>query len=239
VKLALIGATGFVGRRVLEEALGRGHDVTAVVRDPSRLPERPRLAAAATDVQDPQQVAEAVAGHDAVVSCFHPGGHNVGTNPHVYRDIVEGTRMILEGVRRAGVQRVVYVGGCGSLYVRPGVMLIDDLEFIARHSKHGRPEGTYPPPEGPLAFDIPLGARMAYYLFERERELDWTFVSPSRFLGEFGGRSERLIYGTDDLIMVDGAPAKVDVEDLAFAVVDEVEQGRHVRGHLTVASAPA
>jgi putative NADH-flavin reductase len=161
VKLALIGATGFVGRRVCDEALTRGHEVTAVVRDATRVPAHPALRVATADVQDAEQVAAAVAGHDAVISCFHPGGHNVGTNPLVYRDIVEGTRKILLGVKGAGVSRIVYVGGCGSLYVRPGVMLIDDLEFIARHSKNGRPDGTYPPPEGPLAFDIPLGARMA------------------------------------------------------------------------------
>jgi putative NADH-flavin reductase len=85
--------------------------------------------------------------------------------------------------------------------------------------------------------DIPLGARMAFYLFEREADLDWTFVSPSRFLGDFGGRSGRIVYGTDELIMQDGFPAKVDVEDLAIAVVEEVETNRHVRGHFTVASA--
>jgi putative NADH-flavin reductase len=135
------------------------------------------------------------------------------------------------------VRRIVYVGGCGSLYVKPGVMLIDDREFILKYVHRGRPAGTYPAPAAQPSLDIPLGARMAFYLFERENALDWTFISPSRFLGDYGGRSGRIIYGTDELIMENGAPAKVDVEDLATAVVTEVETGDHVRGHFTVATA--
>jgi putative NADH-flavin reductase len=171
-----------------------------------------------------------------VISCFHGGGHDPSANPKVYRDIVEGTRAIIEGVKRTSVTRIVYVGGCGSLYVRPGVMLVDDREFLLRAAREGRPEGTYPAPPATPSLDVPLGARMAFYLFERERKLDWSFVSPSRFVGDFGGRSGRIIYGGDELIVENGQPAKVDVEDLAIAVVEEVEMNRHVRGHFTVAS---
>jgi putative NADH-flavin reductase len=239
LKLALIGASGYVGSRVLSEALRRGHEVTGIVRTAARLTPQPGLTIVSADVQDPDQVADSVAGHDAVISCFHGGGHDPEANPAIYRDIVEGTRSILEGVKRSHVNRIVYVGGCGSLRVKPGVMLIDDREFILNSIHRGRPEGTYPAPPAKPSLDIPLGARMAFYLFERERDLDWSFVSPSRFLGDFGGRSGRIVYGNDELIMIDGAPAKVDVEDLAIAVVDEVESNRHVRGHFTVASGPA
>jgi uncharacterized protein len=237
MKLALIGASGYVGSRVLTDALSRGHEVTGIVRNTARLTPQPGLTAVSADVQDANLVAGAVAGHDAVISCFHGGGHDPDANPGVYRDIVEGTRAIIDGVKRAGLRRMVYVGGCGSLYVKPGVMLIDDREFIVNSIHHGRPEGTYPAPPTRPSLDIPLGARIAFYLFEREPDLDWSFVSPSRFLGDFGGRSRQIVYGSDELIMNDGVPAKVDVEDLAFAVVDEVETGRHIRGHFTVASA--
>ncbi len=239
LRLALIGATGFVGRHVLSEALGRGHAVTAIVRNPDRLPERELLVAHEADVQDPGQVASAVAGHDAVLSCFHPGGHDAGAEPALYRDIVEGTRSIIEGVKAAGLDRIVYIGGCGSLYVRPGVMLVDDLAFLGTNMKRGRPEGTYPPPApGEPTYDIPLGARIAYYLFEREPELRWTFISPSRFLGEFGGPTGEIRYGGDSLLLEpDGTPSSIDVSDLAVAMLDEVETPRHVRGHFTVASA--
>jgi putative NADH-flavin reductase len=234
VRIALIGASGFVGARVLNEALERGHQVTAIVRDPAKLPEHDRLAPRIADIQQPGQVAEAVADHDVVISCFNPGGHDISTNPAFYRDIVEGTRRIIEGVKASDVERLVYVGGAGSLYSRPGVMLVDDAEFLVEHLQN--PPAGMLVSEGPPSLDIPLGARMAYYLFEREDDLDWTFVSPSLFLGSYGGRTGNLRYGDHDLLMDDGSPAKVDVEDLAVAVVSEAEVPRHVKSHLTVAT---
>ena len=234
MRLALIGATGYVGSPVLAEALNRGHEVTAIVRHVERLPSHPKLTPHAADVQDVGRVTEAVAGHDAVISAFNPGGHDVSKNPHFYRDIVEGTRSIIEGVRRSDVNRLVYVGGAGSLYSRPGMMLIDDADFLIEHLQNP-PRGMLTA-EGPPSLDIPRGARMAFYLFEREQELDWTFVSPSLFLGNYGGRTGKLRYGTHDLLMDNGSPARVDVEDLAVAVVDEVESPQQSRGHLTVAT---
>jgi putative NADH-flavin reductase len=240
VKLALVGASGFVGSRVLAHALERGHDVTGIVRDISRLRPRAGLAPLESDVLDPERVAAAVTGHDAVISCFHPGGHDPGANPTLYRDIVEGTRAMIDGVKRSGVRRFVYVGGCGSLFVREGVMLVDDPESLSANMREGRPAGTYPMPrEGPPMFDIPLAARMAFYLFERELELEWSFLSPSRFLGDFGGPSGNIRRGGSWLLFeADGTPAKVDVADLAIALIEEVEEPQHIRGHFTVASGP-
>jgi putative NADH-flavin reductase len=238
VKLALIGATGFAGSRVLDRALERGHEVTAIVRDTGRLPDREGLTPLSADVQEVEQVAEAVGGNEAVLSCFHPGGHDPLADPTLYRDIVEGTISIIAGVKQAGVARIVYLGGCGSLYVRPGTMLLDDREALLAGVRSGRPAGTYPQPgAGPPSLDIPRAARIAFYLFEREAELEWTFLSPSRFLGDYGGPGARLRLGGDELLYEpDGRPAKVDVADLATAMVDEVERPRHVRGHFTVAS---
>lgn len=237
MRLALIGATGFVGSRVLEEASRRGHEVSAIVRDTSRLPDLPGVSANRADVQDSEQVAEAVAGHEAVLSCFHPGGHDPAAEPGLYRDIVEGTRSIIAGVKRAGVTRLLYVGGCGSLFVRPGVMLVDDRELLASNFSSGRPAGTYPTPASKPSVDIPLAARMAFYLFEHEQGLEWTFLSPSRFLGDFGGATGRIRYGGEDLLLEpDGTPARVDVADLAIAMLNELEAPRYVRRHFTVAS---
>ena len=235
MKLALIGASGYVGSRVLQEALQRGHQVTGIVRHVDKLPAHANLTPKVADVQEIAQVTEAVNGHDAAISCFNPGGHNISTNPHFYRDIVEGTRTIIDGVRASDVNRLVYVGGAGSLYSRPGIMLVDDTEFLVEHLQNP-PKGMLTA-EGPPSLDIPRGARMAFYLFEREQDVDWTFVSPSLFLGSYGGRTGHLRYGTHDLLMDNGSPAKIDVEDLAVAVVDEVEHPRVSRGHLTAATA--
>jgi putative NADH-flavin reductase len=235
MKLALIGATGYVGRRVLTEALDRGHEVTAIVRNVDRLPAAERLTPMRADVHQVDELAAAVAGHDAVISCFNPGGHDVEVNPNSYRDIVEGTRAIIAALKQADVRRLIYVGGAGSLEVRPGVMLVDDAAFLVKHLS-APPEGMLVS-TGPPSLDIPRGARVAFYLVERETDLDWTFVSPSLFLGSYGGRTGRLRYGTHELIMENGSPAKLDVEDLAVAVVQEAEEPRQIRGHLTVATA--
>jgi putative NADH-flavin reductase len=234
MRIALIGATGYVGQRVLHEALERGHAVTGIVRQPERLPDHPNLTPCAADVQDPAQVTEAVSAHDVVISCFNPGGHDIRTNPQFYRDIVEGTRAIIAGVKRSDAGGIVYVGGAGSLFTRPGVMLVDDTEFLIRHLSH--PPAGMLVSEGPPSLDIPRGARMAYYLFEREQELEWTFLSPSLCLGSYGGRTGRLRYGTHELLMDDGAPAKIDVEDLAVAAVDLAERPRASGDHVTVAT---
>lgn len=234
MKIALIGATGYVGSAVLGEALSRGHRVTAIVRDVTKLPEHEQLVPLAVDVHDEQPLADALRGHDAVISCFNPGGHDVGAVPTAYRDIVEGTQSIIAASLRAEVQHLVYVGGAGSLLVPPGIMLVDAREFLVEHLQ--QPPVGMLTSTGPPSLDIPRGARIAYYLFERQRDLSWCFVSPSLCLGNYGGRTGRLRYGEHELLMENGSPARVDVEDLAIAVVEEAETASHVRGHLTVAT---
>lgn len=144
-------------------------------------------------------------------------------------------------MKRSGVDRLLYVGGCGSLYVREGVMLIDDPRALAKGLSKGRPEGHLPTASGQRRrrrprFDVPLGSRMAFYLFERERGLDWTYLSPSGFPGDSGGPSGAIRWGRDRLLLeADGTPSQLDVADLAIALVDEAEQHRHPRGRFTVA----
>lgn len=243
MKLAIIGATGFVGSRVLEQALQRGHEVTAIGRRKGVLGERPGLTEVSVDLQDPDRLGPAsdpdrltriVAGHDAVISCFNPG-HDLIANPNLYRDVVEGTRVIIDGVRRAGVQRLLYLGGAASLRTPNGKDLVDDFEFFDS-LVNNRPEGAFMP-DGPAMLDIPRAARIALYLFEREQVLDWIFVSPSLYLGNYGGSRGPLRYGFDELLLDEnGRSARLDVDDLALAIIDQTEDPKGARIHLTVAS---
>ncbi len=73
MKIALIGASGFVGSAILSEAIGRGHHVTAIVRDVSKLAPHPQVTAVAVDAQDPQALAAVLKGHDRVISAYNPG----------------------------------------------------------------------------------------------------------------------------------------------------------------------
>lgn len=210
MKLALVGPTGFVGSALLAEALARGHQVTALSRHPESLSPAPKLAAVKADVYDPQQVADAVRGHDAVLSAFNPGWQE----PEIRQLFVDGSRAIVEGLKRAAVRRLIVVGGAGSLYVAPGLQLVDTPEF----------------PEAWKAGA--LGARQALDELRAEPDLDWTFFSPAVFLDP-GPKQGGVRLGDDEPLMKDGAPAHLSVGDLAAVLLDEVEQPRHVRRRFT------
>lgn len=213
MKIALIGASGFVGAKLLDEALQRGHQVTAIVRHPDKLPQHAALTAKAADAYDTGEVADAVAGHDVVLSAFNGGF----AGPEAQAQHVRGSRAIVEGAKRAGVPRLVVIGGAGSLFVAPGVQLVDTPQFPAEWK-----EGA-------------LGARQALRDLQAETSLDWTFVSPSAML-EPGERTGKYRLGGDELLMEGDHPARISVEDLAVAVLDEIERPQHSRRRFTAAS---
>jgi len=213
MNIALIGATGFVGSAVLEELLRRQHQVTALARNPGKLAARDGLTVVQADAQDAAQVAKAVAGHDAVVNAYNPGW----TVPDIHDQFLVGTRAIYAGVKQAGVKRLLVVGGAGSLFVAPGVQLVDTPGFPAEY-KAGS-----------------LAAREALNLIRSETTLDWTFLSPPILLAP-GERTGQYRLGTDAPLMNGEAPGGISVADLAVAIADELESPRHVQQRFTVAS---
>ena len=211
MNIALIGGTGFVGSALLEELLRRGHTVTALARQPAKYAARAGVTVVAADALDPAQVAHAVEGHAAVVSAYNPGW----TDPNLNAVFLQGSKAITEGVKRSGVKRLLVVGGAGSLYVAPGVQLVDTPEFPAEWK------------QGALA------ARDALTLLRKEESLEWTFLSPAVFL-EPGERKGNFRIGGEQVLMSGDKPASITVADLAAAVVDEIETPRHVRARFTV-----
>ena len=218
MKIALIGATGFVGTPLLDELLQRGHDVTALVRHPARLAARERLTARALDATDADAVAAAVRGHDAVISAFNPGWDA----PDLHAQFMRGSAAIEAGVGKSGVKRLLVVGGAGSLFVAPGVQMVDTPEFASH----------VPPNIIPGA----KAARDALTALRGNTVLDWTFLSPPAMLAP-GERTGRYRLGGEELLMAGPAPAGISVADLAVAIVDEIESPRHVRARFTVAAA--
>ena len=217
MKIALIGATGFVGAAVLEELLRRGHQVTALARNPAKLAAQDGLTIVAADVQASAQVAQSIEGSDALVSAFNPGWDH----PDLYAQFQSGSRAILAGAKRAGLKRVLVVGGAGSLYVAPGVQLVDTPAFT-----------DHVPP------NIVPGAKAARDLLTElrgETALDWVMLSPPAFLKP-GARSGNYRVGAENLLMDGEQPAGITVADLAVAIVDEIEAPKHHRQRFTVAS---
>jgi putative NADH-flavin reductase len=216
LSIALIGASGRVGRRILEEALSRGHRVTAVVRDPAKLATRPGLTVARGDAGDPAGLAAAIAGHDAVVSAVSPAVDD----PAVREKMLAAYRGIVSAAKAAKAPRLLVVGGAGTLDVGPGAQLVDAPGFPPQWREAAR------------------GIRDVHaQLLRPETALDWVFFAPSPLLDE-GPRTGRYALGGESVLPgKDGAPARISDADYAVALVDELERPRHSRARFTAAAA--
>jgi putative NADH-flavin reductase len=129
MNIVLIGATGFIGSRLLAELASRGHQVTAIVRNPEKVPQGAGVIAKQGDVYDKDGLAALLAGHDAVISAVHFSASDPAT--------------LLAAVKQSGVKRYLVVGGAGSLEVAPGVKLFDTKEFPAVYLDEARKGGAF------------------------------------------------------------------------------------------------
>lgn len=198
-KIAVIGATGNVGQRVVAEALRRGHDVIAIARDTSKVPAQAGVTAAQADLADKAAIARAVEGADAVVLSVR------------FQDLdFDGVIDALKGVRR-----LLVVGGAASLEVAPGQVLLDQPDF----PDFIKPEAT--------------PARAALEKLRATTDLDWTFLSPSVFFGP-GERTGKFRLGGDQLLTAADGKSHISYEDYAIALLDEIENPKHIRQRFTV-----
>lgn len=199
-KIALIGASGNAGSRILKELSDRGHQVTAIARNPEKIASLPNVVAKKGDVFDQAGLSGLLKGHDAVISSVHFTASDPAT--------------LIEAVRASGVRRYLVVGGAGSLEIAPGKRVVDLPDFPAAY----KAEAT-------------KGAEFLDRL-KQEKQLDWTFLSPS---AEFvpGERTGKFRIGRDNLLSNDEG-SRISFEDYAIALVDEIEKPQHSRQRFTV-----
>lgn len=211
--VVLVGASGFVGSAILKELLSRGHKVTAVVRNAAGVTvKNENLSVVETDVSETERMLKLFKGKDAVISAYNPGW----TNPNIYDDTKKNYPMILETAKKAGVRRILIVGGAGTLFCAPGLRVVDS---------------------GVIPAEIMGGVRSLgeFYLdtLMKENDIDWTFFSPA---GAFvdGNRTGKFRLGKDDLIVDSEGKSSISVEDYAVAMVDELEKEEHHKERFTI-----
>ena len=213
MKIVLFGATGHIGQRIAAESITRGHTVSGVVRDPARSQTPvPGVALVAGDVTDAGAVAGLARGADAVVCAISPRPGTTGHAP----SLAAAARALIAGLGQAGVNRLVVVGGAGSLEVAPGLLLMDAEGFPADYKAEA------------------LDGRDALDVYRVEGSLDWTFVSPAAMIGP--GARTGTYRTTIDRFLTDAAGrSTISFEDYAVAIVDELERPRNIRRRFGVA----
>lgn len=201
-KIAILGITGRAGSRIATELVRRGHTVTGIARNTAGTPAVEGIALVAADATQAGPLADAIAGHDAVVSSTRfDGGSDAAT--------------VLAAAKKAGVKRVLVVGGAGSLEVAPGVALVDTPQFPEAYKAEA------------------LAGRTFLDALKAEKDIDWTFLSPSALFVP-GERTGEFRLGTDTLLSDASGNSSISMEDYAIALADEIETPLHSRARFTV-----
>ncbi|NTD99854.1 NAD(P)H-binding protein [Agrobacterium tumefaciens] len=215
MKVALIGASGFVGKALLNELISRGNEVIAIARDTAKIESTDeKVTKVAVDVLDTEALAAALKDADVVVSAFNPGW----TNPNLYQDTVAGAEAIQAGVKVSGVKRFIFIGGAGTLQI-DGNQLVDGPDFPA---------------------DIKPGAtavRDYFNTLKKETDLDWVFFSPAIEMhpGITIGRTGKYRLGKTSPVFNEEGRSILSVEDLSIVIADELEKKAHHQEQFTAA----
>lgn len=214
-KIAVIGATGFVGSHVVKELDSRGYKVEAIARDTSKVPVDQNVTAVSADVNNVDELAGKLAGADAVISAFNAGW----SNPNLYNDFLNGAENIETAVKKSGVKRFIVVGGAGSLYTPDGTQIVDSPEFPAA-IKPGA-----------------LAARDYLDIIKKDKDLDWTYFSPAPEMhqGTSGVRKGTYRTSLETPVVDENGKSILSVEDVAVALVDELENNHFIQKRFTAA----
>ena len=212
MKVILIGATGMIGSRVLRELLNRGHQISAIVRSPDKLQPESNLSVVIGDVFNEDLLVESFKGHDAVIHAYKPPTDH----PDRRGEHLRAIRSIVSAVRRAGLKRVLAIAGAGTLEVAPGIKYMETAEF---------------PKEWMMGA---ISTAEVTNTLRQHPELDWTALSPPHLIRP-GIRTGVFRLGGDQLMRDENNESRISAEDYAVAMIDELENPRHIRRRFTLA----
>ncbi|MEN2400655.1 NAD(P)H-binding protein [Flavobacterium sp. MC2016-06] len=212
MKIAIIGATGFVGSAILNELTSRNQEITAIARNPKTGSDVNWVAA---DIFNVDALAEVLKGNDVVINAYNSGW----TNPNIYDDFIAGSKAIQEAVTKSGVKRFITIGGGGSLFVAPGLQAVDTPDFPKEYHAGA------------------TAARDYLNILKEEKELDWAFFSPAFEMhpGITTGRTGKYRLGLENPVFNDEQRSILSVEDLAVVIADEAETPKHHQVRFTAA----
>lgn len=222
--IVVFGASGQAGSSIVNESIRRGHKVTAVTRDASRVVGgRINFSVVEGNLLEPESVADIVAGRDIVILSVRgsaPGSKDPAQTVHRL-----GVENVVDALRQAEppVARLLIVGGAGSLEVRPGVTYADSIPWLFK---------LFLPPS--LRREIE-GHRLTLDYLDSVQDIDWTYVSPAKKFYQ-GQRTGEYQLGVGEILYDQRGRSAISMQDYAVALLDLAEQGGHVRQHLAVAS---
>ncbi len=210
MKLFLFGVTGNAGQAILQEALSRGHSVTAAARQTGFFHPVGKASVVTADALDAATLKDVIKGHDAVVVAIsgRKSGHDT---------LARVAGNLLTAMPAAGISRLLWVGGAGSLEVAPGVRLVDTPQFPAAYREEALGQGA---------------ALQA--LRDSGGPVNWTYLSPPAIIG-VGGRTGEYRTGRDQLLVDASGNSTITWIDYAVAIVDELEKNAYPRSRITVA----
>lgn len=212
MKIAIIGATGFVGSAILNELANRNHDITAIARNPK---DTSNVTWKSADIFNVDTLSEILKGNDVVINAYNSGW----TNPNIYDDFIAGSKAIQEAVKKSGVKRFITIGGAGSLFVAPGLQAVDTPDFPKEYHAGA------------------TAARDYLNILKEEKDLDWAFFSPAFEMhqGITTGRTGKYRLGLENPVFNDEQRSILSVEDLAVVIADEAENAKHHQVRFTAA----
>lgn len=213
MKIAVIGASGFTGKHIVNELANRNHKILGISR--SLQIQTETITFISLDIFRISELIHAIKNYDVVVSAYNPGWTS---NPDVYDEYLRGSKSIQHAVKLAGVKRLIVISGADSLFIDEGSLQIGDIENFPTEIKAGA-----------------SAARDYLNIIKEETELDWAFFSPAKEMhaGITTGRTGTYRLGTDFPVVDKDGRSVLSVEDLAVVIADEIETPKHHQVHFT------